>query len=334
VPPDEANHEHHRLNAFAQARRQFGFTRELSRRAVREARIKSIVLLPVLAGVLLLYKYRSDLLGPDWDTTVRVLTAAALLPLSWELARDIGRSLGPQLLQRMDPGTAGTVGFLIRLATMLVAAVVALRIAGLTPRTLAFGGALTAVVVGLAAQQTLGNLLAGTVLLSARPFHVGERVKLQGGPLAGSVEGVVSALGLLYTTLARGDDLIMVPNAVVLNSAVVPLREPTGVHLRARLRPGITPVDVESHLRDAVATPMRGAPRITLEEIDGDQLVVHIEATPKSPADGPRLANEVLAAIAPLTAPPTVRYRLIRSEDGLPRDSADDEPGAERGSPT
>ena len=59
-------------------------------------------------------------------------------------------------------------------------------------------------ILGLAAQQTLGNLFAGTVLLSARPFRVGERVRLQGGGLAGKLEGVVSSLGLLYTTFAAG----------------------------------------------------------------------------------------------------------------------------------
>src|SRR5947207_11004738 len=144
----ETTPEHPRLSAFAHARRQFGFTRELSRRAVREARIKAVVLLPIIVGVLVLYRYRRSLLGTEWDTTVRVLTAAALLPLGWELARDIGRSVGPQLLQRLDPSTAGTVGFLIRLLTMLVAAAVSLRIAGLDPRTLAVGGAVTAVVVG------------------------------------------------------------------------------------------------------------------------------------------------------------------------------------------
>jgi hypothetical protein len=79
-----------------------------------------------------------------------------------------------------------------------------------------------------------------------------------------------------------------------------------------------------------IDTPIRGTPRVTLEELDGDQLVVHIEATPRSPADGPRLANEVLAAIAPLTATPAVRYRLIRNEDGLPEES-DDVPGSESG---
>jgi small conductance mechanosensitive channel len=58
------------------------------------------------------------------------------------------------------------------------------------------------VVFGLAAQQTLGHVIAGTVLLSARPFRVGDRVRLHAGGLAGQIEGVVSSLGLLYTTLA------------------------------------------------------------------------------------------------------------------------------------
>jgi len=184
--------------------------------------------------------------------------------------------------------------------TMLAAVLIALRIAGLGPRTLALGGAFTAVVVGLAAQQTLGNLFAGMVLLSARPFRVGERVTLQGGGLAGTVDGVVSSLGLLYTTLASGDDSIMVPNSVVLNVAIVPLREPDGIDLRARLRPGITPVDVDRTLRESIETPMRGAPSVTLEEVDGDDTVVRVRATPDQPGDGPRLAGEVLAAVSAL----------------------------------
>jgi small-conductance mechanosensitive channel len=158
------------------------------------------------------------------------------------------------------------------------------------------------VVVGLAAQQTLGNLIAGTVLLSARPFRVGERVRLQAGPLAGSTEGVVSSLGLLYTTLARGDDPIMVPNSVVLASAIVPLKEPAAVDLRARLRPGITPADLQEQLDKAIETPIRDKPRITLEELDGDQVVVRVSATPIDPADGPTLSTEVMRAIASQTA--------------------------------
>jgi small-conductance mechanosensitive channel len=190
------------------------------------------------------------------------------------------------------------MGFLIRLITMAVVTGIALRVAGLRPSTLEFGGAATAVVFGLAAQQTLGNVIAGTVLINARTFRVGERVRLQGGGLAGSVEGVVSTLGLMYTTLARGADMILVPNSVVLSVAVMPLREPAAVALRARLRPGTTPMDTEELLKDAIQTPLRGPPRITLEEVDGDEVVVRIAATPRDPADGSRLASEVLEAIS------------------------------------
>src|SRR3954452_8213899 len=278
---------------------EVGLARHLNRAAVKRARIQTLVLLPFAAAILLAYSHRRQLF-PGFGTPVRAVTVVALLVVGWGLARSVGRVLGPALFRRMDPGTAGTVGFLIRLVTMGVALMVALRIAGVRPRELAVGGAFTAVVVGLAAQQTLGNLFAGTVLLSARPFRVGERVRLQGGPLAGTVEGIVSSLGLLHTTVARGDDAIMVPNSVVLNVAVVPLREPAAVELRARLRPGITPLDVDRRLRESIQTPMRGAPSVTLEEVDGEDTVVRVRATPDRPGDGPRLAGEVLAAVTAL----------------------------------
>jgi small conductance mechanosensitive channel len=281
---------------------EHGLARELSRRAAKRARIQLLVISPLLAGVLVVYSYRHELFGPGWDAPVRFATAVALIILGWQVARDAGRSLGPLLLRRLEPAIAGTVGFVIRLVTMLLAVVVALRVAKLEPRTLALSGALGVVIVGLAAQQTLGNLFAGTVLVSARPFRVGERVRLQGGPLAGTVEGTVTSLGLLYTILASGEDAIMVPNSVVLNVAVVPLREPAGVDLRARLKPGVTPLDVQGVLQETVQTAMREAPSVTLEEIDGDEVVVRIAATPRSPSDGPRLASEVLEAISALTA--------------------------------
>src|SRR5688500_8636124 len=216
------------LEARARTWRQSALARGLTRRAVRRARIQTLVLLPLLAAVLFIYSRREHLLGPEWDAPVRIGTAVVLVALGWHLARAVGRALGPWLFRRMEPGTAGTVGFLIRLATMTLVAVVALRIAGFNPRTLALGGAVTAVVAGLAAQQTLANVMAGVVLLSARPFRVGERVRLQGGGLAGSVEGLVTMLGLLYTTLAGREGPVMVPNATGLSAAVGPLTERSG----------------------------------------------------------------------------------------------------------
>ena len=46
---------------------------------------------------------------------------------------------------------------------------------------------------------------------------------------------------------------------------------------------------------------MRGEPTIALEEIDADEVVVRIQATPLADADGPRLADEVLAAVGAAT---------------------------------
>jgi small-conductance mechanosensitive channel len=276
--------------------REAGLARQLSARAVKRARVQTLVLMPMIAGVLILYSYRQRIFGVD--EPVRIATVFALVALGWQFARDLGRAAGPTLFRRMDPGTAGTVGFLVRFFTIILAVLVALRIAGLDPRTLAVGGAFTAVILGLAAQQTFGNLFAGLVLLSARPFRVGDRVRLQGGGLAGTMEGVVSSLGLLYTTFSDGEDQIMVPNNVVLSVAVIPLHEPAGVDLRARLRPGVTPVDIQTLLEETIETPMRDKPRVVLEEIDGDETVVRIGVSPETPSEGARLSSEVLHALA------------------------------------
>jgi small conductance mechanosensitive channel len=301
----------------SQAWQEVGLLRQISPRVVKRARLEALVLLPLFVGVVLLYDSRVSLLGTTvgathgthghpghkvleqaLDTPVTVVTVLALMILGWAIARDFGRGLGPALFRRLDPATAGTVGFLIRLVTVVLALLVALRVAGIEARTLALGGAFTAVIFGLAAQQTLGNLIAGTVLLSARPFHVGERVRLQGGPLAGQIEGTVSSLGLLYTTFATGDDSILVPNSVVLNVAVLPLREPEAVNLRARLRAGMSPGELQEVLEKALQTPLRGSPRITLEELDGDEVVVRIAATPRVASQGRHLASEVLSIVS------------------------------------
>ena len=202
--------------------RQVGLGAEVDRRDAKRARGGVVVLAALIAGVLILFTNRGALF-PGLGTYVRVATVAALVILGWWMARSLGRGLAPALFRRMEPGTAGIVGFLIRLATIVVVTVVALRIAGIHSSTLAVGGVFTAVIVGLAAQQTLGNLFAGLVLLGTRPFRVGERVRLVGGALAGSLEGIVGSLGLFYTDLVSGADRIMVPNSMLLNVAVVPV---------------------------------------------------------------------------------------------------------------
>jgi small conductance mechanosensitive channel len=279
--------------------REVGLARQLSVRAVKRARIEFFVLALLAAATITLFIFRKELFGID--APIRAAAAVALLLIGFGLARDLGRIFAPALFRRMDPGTAGTIGFLIRLFFAVVAMLVALRVGGVTSANLVPAAAATGVILGLAAQQTLGNLFAGVVLLSARPFVVGDRVRLQGGDLAGEMEGTVSSLGLLHTVLSNGEDSILVPNRSVLNVAIIPLREPDSLNLRARLRPGVTPLDVQQLLQGSLRTPTRGEPRILLEEIDGDEVIVRILATPEDSREGPKLASEVLAAIGPET---------------------------------
>ena len=281
-------------------------TVEATRRA-REARREALVLLVLGAGVVVLWALRDELFGTD--VPVRIIAAVLLAVIGWRLARDVGRALGPRLMRRSDPGTASTVSFLLQLFTLLVIIVLALRIVDLNPRAIALGGAVTAVVIGLAAQSTLGNVIAGVMLQAARPFRVGERVRLQGGTLGATVEGTVASQGLIYTIFARGNGTFMVPNNAALSATITPLRTPAGVDVLARLRDGVLPSELEDLLTREVSVPTRDDPDISLEEIYADGVVVRIQATPVSDADGPRLADEVLAVVrqvateAPLQTP-------------------------------
>jgi small-conductance mechanosensitive channel len=315
----------------SEAWEQAGLSAEVSDRDVRRARGAVVVLFPLLIAVLVVYAHRKGIFGlpqchhasgassgssassgpcSTGETAVQWSTVAVLLVLGWTLARSIGRAAGPTFFRRMDPATAGTVGFVIRLLTMAIALLIALGIAGVSTGSLIAGGAFTAVVLGIAAQQTLGNLFAGLVLITARPFRVGERIRLQAGALGGVLEGVVSSLGLMYTTLARGEDRIMIPNNGVLSAVVVPVREPQSVDVRVRLSSGVRVAQVQQILDDQITSPTRSPATVVLEEVDGDDLVVRVQAIPERADDGAKLADEIIAALAAVTG----QHEVIQPE--------------------
>jgi small conductance mechanosensitive channel len=275
---------------------QVGLGEQIDRGQAQRARGAAVLVVVLIVGVLIVFDHRRELF-PGGGTVVKIGTVAALVVLGWALARTLARGIVPALYRRLDPGTAGTVGFLVRLLAIAGMLIVALRVAGLDAGTLAVGGAFTAVVLGLAAQQTLGNLFAGLVLLSTRPFRVGERVRLQGGSLGGAVDGIASSLGLFYTTLVSGADRIMVPNSVILQIAVVPLREPERVEMRARFDATTSPGDLQKRLDESVSVPLRYPPDVSLEELDGDEVVLNVAATPMNANDGAELASELIDAM-------------------------------------
>jgi small-conductance mechanosensitive channel len=286
---------------------EVGLGHELEAQSPGRALGRLLAALVLLAAVLFVYYRRHELL-PGYGPWVRAATVVTLIIVGSVGSHWLVRWISPRLFRRVDPATAGTTGFLIRLFAMAAVVILALRIAGVTAATLAVGGAFTAIVLGLAAQQTLSSLFAGIVLQSTRPFRVGERVRLVGGALAGSIEGTVSSLGLFYATLVQGADRLQVPNSVMINLVVVPLREPPKVDVRARFAPEASPQRIEEQLLSSIRIPTRKAPDVSLEEVDEDGVVLRISATPLRPDDGSQLAEEVLEALRRTSSATTAEH--------------------------
>src|SRR5580698_5330527 len=127
----------------------------------------------------------------------------------------------------LKPVAGASHAAVVRYALVLIGAVttliVTLVLFNVPVGQLLLGGALTSVFVGIAAQQALSNVFAGLVLLLARPFKVGDSIRLRAGALSGEIGGTVSEIGITYVQLATADGVVSVPNSQVLNAVVGPL---------------------------------------------------------------------------------------------------------------
>jgi small-conductance mechanosensitive channel len=296
-----------RSEAWAAVGLQVEINRLEARRSLKRLPVELLLLIAVIWGKTVakdhFNKVKAHKPVAHWFVALTPITIVAVLlvlVLGWLISRDLAK-VAPGIFRRMDPSTAGTVEFAIRFVSVAATVLAAFAVGGISLQALAVGGGFAAVVFGLAAQQTLGNLFAGMVLLSARPFRLGERVRLQAGVLAGSLEGVVSSLGLLYTTLSRGEERMMIPNTIVLSATVMPLREPNPVDVKVTLSSGVSLTHVQAILDTNISVDTRAAPSVVLEEIDGNSVVVRVKATPERSSDGARLADEVIAALVSVT---------------------------------
>ena len=109
----------------------------------------------------------------------------------------------------------------------LIVGLIAMDLFALPVGHLLVGGAVTGIILGIAAQQALSNVFAGLVLLFARPYVPGEQVRIRSGALGGTLEGTVTSVGLLYTTLSTQDGVLNIPNGGLLAAAVGPLPRDT-----------------------------------------------------------------------------------------------------------
>ena len=76
--------------------------------------------------------------------------------------------------------------------------------------------ALLGIILGFAAQRTLGNFIAGLLIALAQPVRIGDRVEYEGAP------GVVEEIGLTYTFIRAADRRrIVVPNEKLASDTII-----------------------------------------------------------------------------------------------------------------
>jgi len=188
---------------------------------------------------------RSNFLNTSDLTNQFVIYGTAVLFLVFGTIATYG--LAGKSRELLEPKAGQAHAAIVRYAILLVGAfttlVITLVLFGVNVSQLILGGALTTVFVSIAAQQALGNVFAGLVLVFARPFKVGDTIRLRAGALGGTVDGIVTDIGITYVRLNAEGSVMSVPNSQVLNAIVGPV-----------------PVDPDQEKAPAVADGKPGPP--------------------------------------------------------------------------
>jgi len=190
---------------------------------------KSIIaLLLAIAAAVISHRARhgrSTFLNASDLTNQFVIYGTAVLFLVFGSTATYG--LAGKSRELLEPKGGPAHAAIVRYAILIVGAFTTLLITlvlfGVDVSQLVLGGALTTVFVSIAAQQALGNVFAGLVLVFARPFKVGDAIRLRAGALGGTLDGVVTDIGITYVRFATDGSMMSVPNSQVLNAVVGPI---------------------------------------------------------------------------------------------------------------
>ncbi len=168
---------------------------------------------------------RNDLLRFIDPTTLHgaLVYGIIFLGLALFVARLVRISL--KRSRRFFPDTTEAI-FVSQLLQVIVYVVALILYAHLIPALRSLGTALltgasvVSLIVGLASQTSIGNLIAGFSIFLFRRFNIGDRLQIN--TPRGMVTGTVEAMTLGYTTLRTAEnEEIMVPNNMMINSVVI-----------------------------------------------------------------------------------------------------------------
>ena len=191
---------------------------DLRRAAI--AAIIAVVMLPVVT-------YAGGTHAPALQQRLIAWGASAVFALFGCVAvRSTANELAAVAALRAGTSATSTLRLMVTVLGYVLVILTVLGLLAVPLERLLLSGAITGVIIGIAAQQSLGNLFAGFVLMFSRPFTVGDWIVLHSGALGGTHDGQVMSIGLTYTVLATQDGPLSLPNSAVLAGASGRRRDP------------------------------------------------------------------------------------------------------------
>ncbi|WP_233488528.1 mechanosensitive ion channel family protein [Halodesulfurarchaeum formicicum] len=185
----------------------------------------------------------------------------------------------------------------VQIIFLTAAAIAALSLWGIDLGGLLVGAGFLGIVAGLAAQQTLGSLIAGFVLMLSRPFEIGDWVEI------GDHEGIVSEVTIVNTRLENFDgELVVLPNDAVGNATIV--NRSTKGRLRLRVEVGIDYSSDPEHAMNVAKEALSEVdnilsvprPRVITSRLDDSAIVLELRFWIDKPS-ARRRAKAISAAI-------------------------------------
>jgi small-conductance mechanosensitive channel len=216
-----------------QERRQLDMAERMHKVRSRAKPWRSIILLVIAlaaAGISVrwYHNYQQDHLHraisadrTDTDEIIAYASAAAFFLLGMAAAFGLSGKARSSLQPLIGEAHAGVVRYAVLVVSLFIFGIFTLQLFRVPIGQILLGGTVIGVLLGIAAQQSLGNLFAGLVLMFARPFRVGDRVRFRSGSLGGILEGTIVDISITYVRVETADGPTLVPNSQALDAATV-----------------------------------------------------------------------------------------------------------------
>jgi small-conductance mechanosensitive channel len=133
--------------------------------------------------------------------------------------KHLATALGRLTARNSNIGAGATIRLVATGLGYLLLLFALLGVLGVSLQQLLIGAGLAGVILGIAAQQSLGNIFAAIVLLVARPFVVGDDIRVRSGAI-GVLDAKVLGIGLTYVTVRTDDGVLKIPNSAMLASGI------------------------------------------------------------------------------------------------------------------